>query len=212
MQKITTRMTILGNEDGNGKRHIIREEITGYNYLMYNSISVCIHFDGDYWGATDCATGYAITPKKEKRSQVIKHLELLQNDIKEQEYREQQKRAIENTQKHDQASLPELREGIKYGIYDNGGKTWDRYTLLVQEVDSNQVDIYGLSSNAMSPQGFNQYSHSIPVSELLAMSADDIKQAFGVAVPYIHADADYPNFTAEVYQAIDARIMQTDTE
>lgn len=40
-------------------------------------------------------------------------------------------------------------------IYDNGGETCDRYTLIIDG------DIYGLSDNAMSPQGFNQYCGTI---------------------------------------------------
>ena len=40
-------------------------------------------------------------------------------------------------------------------IYDNKGKTFDSYTLV------HDGQIYGLSENAMSPAGFNQYSHSL---------------------------------------------------
>lgn len=40
---------------------------------------------------------------------------------------------------------------IKPIIYDNGGKTIDRYTIFI----GNQV--YGMSENPLSPQGFNQF-------------------------------------------------------
>lgn len=36
-------------------------------------------------------------------------------------------------------------------VYDNGGKTTDRYTVIISG------HAYGMSSNASSPQGFNQY-------------------------------------------------------
>lgn len=36
-------------------------------------------------------------------------------------------------------------------IYDNGGKSCDRYTVFVGE------DVYGMSDNACAPNGFNQY-------------------------------------------------------
>jgi hypothetical protein len=37
-------------------------------------------------------------------------------------------------------------------IYDNGGTTFDRYTIIIDG------DVYGMSENPQSPQGFNQYS------------------------------------------------------
>jgi|GEM_PF-2423238 len=36
-------------------------------------------------------------------------------------------------------------------VYDNEGESFDRYTVLIGE------DAYGMSENAMSPQGFNQF-------------------------------------------------------
>ena len=36
-------------------------------------------------------------------------------------------------------------------IYDNGGKSWDRYTILIDR------DYYGMSANALMPDGFNMY-------------------------------------------------------
>jgi hypothetical protein len=40
-------------------------------------------------------------------------------------------------------------------VFDNGGKTWDRYTIVIDG------DVYGMSETPRSPQGFNQYSGSI---------------------------------------------------
>lgn len=37
-------------------------------------------------------------------------------------------------------------------IYDNGGKSFDRYTIIFES-----GSVYGMSQNALSPQGFNQY-------------------------------------------------------
>lgn len=39
----------------------------------------------------------------------------------------------------------------KVVVYDNGGKTVDRYTVLIGD------DVYEMSDNPFSPQGFNQY-------------------------------------------------------
>ena len=43
----------------------------------------------------------------------------------------------------------------KVTVYDNGGKTFDRYTVQIGR------DVYGMSDNATSPAGFNQYAGSI---------------------------------------------------
>lgn len=40
-------------------------------------------------------------------------------------------------------------------IYDNGGETFDRYTVIIDG------DVYGMSANPQSPQGFNQYSGTL---------------------------------------------------
>jgi hypothetical protein len=39
-------------------------------------------------------------------------------------------------------------------VYDNGGATYDRYTVIIK------TDTYTMSDNALSPQGFNQYCGS----------------------------------------------------
>lgn len=36
-------------------------------------------------------------------------------------------------------------------IYDNGGKTFDRYCVIIGD------EVYEMSDNAKSPNGFNQY-------------------------------------------------------
>ena len=40
-------------------------------------------------------------------------------------------------------------------IFDNSGKTFDQYTIQIGR------DVYGMSINALSPQGFNQYSFTL---------------------------------------------------
>ncbi len=41
-------------------------------------------------------------------------------------------------------------------IWDNRGKTFDRYTIRIRN------DYYGMSANPLNPDGFNQYSGSYP--------------------------------------------------
>lgn len=36
-------------------------------------------------------------------------------------------------------------------VYDNGGETFDRYTVIIDGV------VYGMSANALQPNGFNQF-------------------------------------------------------
>lgn len=46
-------------------------------------------------------------------------------------------------------------------VYDNGGQTFDRYTVIIDG------DVFGMSDNPLSPQGFNQYSgklHELPLA------------------------------------------------
>ncbi len=48
-------------------------------------------------------------------------------------------------------------------FYDNGGATWDRYTMYVRATESGETvyHVYGFSTNALEPDGFNQYSCDI---------------------------------------------------
>ena len=41
-------------------------------------------------------------------------------------------------------------------VWDNEGKSFDRYTVRIRN------DYFGMSHNATSPQGFNQYIGSYP--------------------------------------------------
>lgn len=44
-------------------------------------------------------------------------------------------------------------------IYDNGGKTVDRYTLVVPSIDEpGKLDMYGFNEAPYYPQGFGQFS------------------------------------------------------
>jgi hypothetical protein len=46
-------------------------------------------------------------------------------------------------------------------IYDNGGKTADRYTLVVPSIDEpGKLDMWGFDENPYHPQGFGQYAGS----------------------------------------------------
>lgn len=40
-------------------------------------------------------------------------------------------------------------------VYDNGGQSIDRYTVIIDN------DVYTMSTNALSPNGFNQYYGSV---------------------------------------------------
>ena len=51
-------------------------------------------------------------------------------------------------------------------VYDNGGKTFDRYTIYIDQVEAthNGHKMYaclGLSGNPTSPQGFSQWSYGM---------------------------------------------------
>lgn len=49
-------------------------------------------------------------------------------------------------------------------IYDNGGLSWDRYTIVIGH------DVFGMSENPKSPDGFNQYTGAVeefPSTEIL---------------------------------------------
>ena len=48
----------------------------------------------------------------------------------------------------------------KIKVYDNGGKTLDRYTVLIRNYEMGGFDVYTMSSDPLSPQGINQYNHT----------------------------------------------------
>lgn len=82
-------------------------------------------------------------------------------------------------------------------VFDNGGATFDRYTVMILRRNKSlrKYEVYGMSENAMSPQGFNQFSHVVPSVRYLA--SDNI--AIGKRIRYV----DLPK---EVLTAIEARI------
>jgi len=49
------------------------------------------------------------------------------------------------------AKVLKLKAASKVVIYDNGGESFDRYTVIIDK------DVFGMSENPNSPQGFNQY-------------------------------------------------------
>ena len=44
---------------------------------------------------------------------------------------------------------------MKIRVFDNGGKTFDRYTIAI--IQNGSTDMYGMSNNANMPNGFNQF-------------------------------------------------------
>ena len=72
---------------------------------------------------------------------------------------------------------------MKIKVYDNGGKTFDRYTVILS-----CGSIIGMSENPLSPQGFNQYcgdikDYKLENNEMIGQKvsikdlSDDVKQA-----------------------------------
>jgi len=51
--------------------------------------------------------------------------------------------------------------GVK--VYDNGGKTLDRYTIVINA--GKEEDIYTMSDDPFYPLGVNQYSHTEKVKD-----------------------------------------------
>jgi hypothetical protein len=74
-----------------------------------------------------------------------------------------------------------------FAIYDNGGKTWDRYTVIIKG------SVYGMSINACMPDGFNQYCGE--ESELPGVPGKDKKIGLG-------------KVNAQVTQAIIQRMVE----
>lgn len=61
-------------------------------------------------------------------------------------------------------------------VYDNGGKTIDRYSVAISRQRRGQkvYDIYGMSEDALSPQGFNQFC--VSVGDMRAMDFTESKR------------------------------------
>ena len=53
----------------------------------------------------------------------------------------------------------------KVQVYDNPA-TFDRYTVIVTR-KRHVIDVYGMSKNATSPDGMNQYSHTVTLLQEL---------------------------------------------
>lgn len=67
-------------------------------------------------------------------------------------------------------------------IYDNGGETFDRYTLVTEA-----GDIFTMSQNPLSPDGFNQYSHTLEEGEKYVIKDEEWKIAITTAPPTVLA-------------------------
>jgi len=49
-------------------------------------------------------------------------------------------------------------------VYDNGGKSYDRYTLVMPDMDTPRTnDYWGFSENPFHPQGFGQFAGEYPL-------------------------------------------------
>jgi len=59
----------------------------------------------------------------------------------------------------------ELIHGSPVRIYDNGGKTFDRYTAIYMEFPENKRGLFsarGMSEHPAHPQGFGQWCSAVP--------------------------------------------------
>lgn len=50
----------------------------------------------------------------------------------------------------------------RFRIYDNQGKTFDRFTIVIREPDTNICQFFGASERPYHPQGFGQYVGESP--------------------------------------------------
>ena len=56
-------------------------------------------------------------------------------------------------------------DALNIRIYDNGGKTFDRYTVIFMDSPENKPGLYtclGMSSNPFHPQGYGQHGIAHP--------------------------------------------------
>ena len=57
----------------------------------------------------------------------------------------------------------ETIKGREIRVYDNGGKTFDRYTVAyMDETNGVFVQMLGMSENPFHPQGFGQHCEGTP--------------------------------------------------
>ena len=61
-------------------------------------------------------------------------------------------------------------------IFNNGGKTFDQYTVQIGR------DVYNMSINALSPQGFNQYNFTLKKYEHIEGKAN--KETLGKKIAF----------------------------
>ncbi len=73
-------------------------------------------------------------------------------------------------------------------IYDNGGKTVDRYTVLIRVGD--EWEVYTMSLNALAVDGINSYNRNV----------SDIKEAI------TKDDKEIEDIPPDVYEAIKIRL------
>ena len=56
-----------------------------------------------------------------------------------------------------------MKASLNIYVWDNGGETVDRYTIVVEQLGFEQVAWYGCSAEPLHPQGIGQFSHeSLP--------------------------------------------------
>lgn len=73
-------------------------------------------------------------------------------------------------------------------IYDNGGETMDRYTVIIGD------DVFGMSENPTSAQGFNQWAGNV---------GKDIRIG-----PHLGKAVKMPSVPKEVQKAIKDRMKE----
>ena len=71
-------------------------------------------------------------------------------------------------------------------VYDNGGKTMDRYTVIIGE------SVYGMSHNPLQPNGVNQYAGE--------------RDEFPKDLSHLGKKIEFENLTPEVMKAVEDRI------
>jgi len=62
-------------------------------------------------------------------------------------------------------------------VFDNGGETLDRYTIIFKE----DASLFGASENPFHPQGFGQYCGEIEPKELNEFSYENVNEYIGEA-------------------------------
>jgi hypothetical protein len=71
-------------------------------------------------------------------------------------------------------------------IYDNGGETFDRYTVVIDGV------VYGMSENATAPNGFNQYAGTISDTDIIIKMDMDMNESELICTDMYDPNIDLP--------------------